>query len=139
MAPDAVSLLGADATSHFRGGRLCLALVNSVYWRRGPSPDDRLDCYANLLTLADGAGWLPDLDALTRAAAERPDEAARVLTRALELREQLLAVFAAQAAGGTPPEPALAAIQKLAGRGLAALRLVPTADGYQLGWPETRL
>jgi predicted RNA-binding Zn ribbon-like protein len=139
MAPDAVSLLGADATSHFRGGRLCLALVNSVYWRRGPSPDDRLDSYANLVALADGAGWIPDVAALKRTAAEQPAEAAQVLRRAVTLREQLLAIFAAHAAGGPVPESALAAVQKLAGRGLAALRLVSAQDGYQLGWPETRL
>jgi predicted RNA-binding Zn ribbon-like protein len=139
MAPDAVSLLGADATSHFRGGRLCLALVNSVYWRRGPSPEDRLDSYANLLTLADGAGWIQDVDALTRAAADRPDEASRVLARAVELRGKLLAVFAAHAAGTAPPESALAAVEKLAARGLATLRLAPAADGYRLVWPESSL
>jgi predicted RNA-binding Zn ribbon-like protein len=139
MAPDAVSLLGADATSHFRGGRLCLALVNSVYWRRGPSPEDRLDSYPNLLALADGAGWIPDVAALGHAAAERPDEAARVLSRAVDLREQLLAVFAAHAAGTTPPDSAFATVQKLASRGLAALRLAPIDHGYQLVWPETRL
>lgn len=139
MAPDAVSLLGADATSHFRGGRLCLALVNSVYWRRGPSPEEHLDSYANLLVLADGAGWIPDVDAFTRAAADQPDEAARVLSRAIDLREHLLAVFAAHAAGATPPDSALANVQKLASRGLAALRLVTTDNGYQLGWPDIRL
>jgi predicted RNA-binding Zn ribbon-like protein len=61
------------------------------------------------------------------------------LRRAVTLREQLLAIFAAHAAGGPVPESALAAVQKLAGRGLAALRLVSAQDGYQLGWPETRL
>jgi predicted RNA-binding Zn ribbon-like protein len=91
------------------------------------------------LTLADGAGWIPDVDALRRAAAEQPAEAVRVLHRAVELREQLLAIFAAHAAGAPVPESALAAVQKLAGRGLAALRLVPVQDGYELGWPEARL
>jgi predicted RNA-binding Zn ribbon-like protein len=139
MAPDAVSLLGADATSHFRGGRLCLALVNSVYWRRGPDPEERLDSYPDLLALADDAGWIPQVDALRHAATERPAEADRVLSRAFHLREQLLAVFAAHAAGDPAPDPELAAVQKLASRGLAALRLGPSKDGYQLGWPEVRL
>lgn len=139
MAPDAVSLLGADATSHFRGGRLCLALVNSVYWRRGPDPEEHLNSYADLLELAEGAGWLPDVDALRRSAAERPAEADRVRSSALHLREQLLAVFAAQADGEAGPEPELAAVQKLASRGLSALRLGPSGDGYRLGWPEARL
>lgn len=139
MAPDAVSLLGADATSHFRGGRLCLALVNSVYWRRGPDPEEHLGSYADLLALVDEAGWIPDADALSGEAAQRPEEAARVLRAALDLRERLLSVFAAHAAGNDAPEADLAAVQKIASRGLAALRLVPARPGYRLSWPPSRL
>ena len=43
---EAVSLLGPDRTSHFYGGRLCLGLVNSVFWRRSSAPEEQLESFA---------------------------------------------------------------------------------------------
>jgi predicted RNA-binding Zn ribbon-like protein len=139
MSSDAVSLLGADTTSHFRGNRLCLALVNSVYWRRGPAPEEHLESYEDLVDLADGAGWLPDRDALLRLASRSQADATRAVARAVDLRAQLLTVFAAHAAGRMPADNALRAIEKLAARGLYELRLVPHDGGYRLGWPQVSL
>ena len=57
MDSDAVSLLGVDATAHVYGGRLCLAIVNSIWYRRGPAPEEHLGTYAELIDLVAGAGW----------------------------------------------------------------------------------
>jgi predicted RNA-binding Zn ribbon-like protein len=134
MESDAVSLLGVDATAHVYGGRLCLAIVNSVWYRRGPAPEEHLGTYAELIDLVAGAGWLPDRDALARAAGERPNDARRALAHAVDLREHMLAAFAAHAAGAAPPAAALGAIEKLGARGLAELHLDPDRAGYRLGW-----
>ena len=139
MESEAVSLLGADQTSRVYGGRLCLALVNSVWWRRSETPQDQLSGYPELVEFVAAAGWLPNADELLRQAAERPAEAARAFRRAVHLREQLLAVFAACAAGGRPPDPPLQVVERTGSAGLAGLRLRPSDAGYRLGWPSSSL
>jgi predicted RNA-binding Zn ribbon-like protein len=134
MDSDAVSLLGVDSTAHVYGGRLCLAIVNSIWYCRGPAPEEHLGTYAELIDLVDGAGWLPDRDALARAAADRPGDARRALAHAVDLREHMLAAFAAHAAGSAAPAAAVASIEKLGTRGLAELHLDPNGAGYRLSW-----
>jgi predicted RNA-binding Zn ribbon-like protein len=136
---EAVSLLGADRTSRVYGGRLCLALVNSVWWRRSGTPQDQLTGYPELVEFVAAAGWLPHANELVRQAAERPADAARAFRRALHLREQLLAVFAACAAGGRPPDSALQVVERTGAAGLAGLRLQPGAAGYRLAWTSSSL
>jgi predicted RNA-binding Zn ribbon-like protein len=136
---EAVSLLGADRTSRVYGGRLCLALVNSVWWRRSGAPQDQLTGYAAVVEFVAAAGWLPHADELLRQAVERPAEAARAFRRALNLREHLLAVFAACAAGGRPPGSSLQVVERKGTAGLAGLRVQPRDAGYRLGWTSNSL
>jgi predicted RNA-binding Zn ribbon-like protein len=136
---DAVSLLGTDRTSRVYGGRLCLAFVNSVWWRRSDAPEEQLTGYPELVEFVATAGWLPQAGELVRLASEHADEAARALRRALELRQQLLAVFAAWAAGDRPPDAALRVVERFGAAGMSGLRLEPSDAGYLLRWTATSL
>lgn len=136
MNIDAVPLLGSDRTPHVVGSRLCLAAVNTVWWRRGPSPEEHLRDYRDLTELVTDAGWLTDRARLEAGAERRPRVAAAAVECARELREHLLAVFAAIAAGRQPPADALQFVEHEAAAGLAALRLTGRDDGtYALHWP----
>jgi predicted RNA-binding Zn ribbon-like protein len=137
---DAVPLLGTDRTPHVVGSRLCLAMVNTVLWRRGPAPRELLRDFTALTELVTDAGWLTDRAELEARAEGQPRAAARAVARGRELREHLLIVFSAVAAGDVPPGEALAYIEKEGGRALGVLRLVPRPDGtFALGWPEPTL
>lgn len=137
---DAVPLLGTDRTPHIVGSRLCLAAINTVVWRRGPAPEEHLRGFSDLTELVSDAGWLADREGLEARAAREPRAAARAVASGRELREQLLAVFAAVAADEVPPPEALTDVEKLGTRGLAALRLTVLDDGrYALRWPVATL
>src|SRR6185437_14788942 len=97
-------LLGADATPHNLGGRLCLSFVNTLWWRRSPEPIERLGGYDDVVTAVGRAGWLPDPEGLERLGREEPQRAARARREAVNLRESLAAVFTAVATGQVAPE-----------------------------------
>ena len=93
--------VGPDHTPHGWGGRLSLALVNSVLWRRSDSPIEVLTGYPQLADLIGQAGWL-DPAPLVAAAEADPDCAVQALGRAIVLREALFPLFSAVAAGQEP-------------------------------------
>jgi predicted RNA-binding Zn ribbon-like protein len=137
---DAVPLLGVDATSHGYGGRLCLAVTNSIWWRRGPAPDDHMRSYPELVGLAERSGWVPDAPRLVRAATGQRAQAARVLAEAVSLRESLFEVFSAVAAAAPPAAGHLAVIEARSASGLAALQLDRVASGgFRLRWTGSDL
>lgn len=139
MDTEAVSLLGADLTSHFYGGRLCLGLVNTVFWRRSAEPEEQLSGYADLVEFVARSGWLPAPEKLMGLADARPTLASRAFAGALGLREHLHSVFASVAAGREPDGASSDAVQQVAARGLAELRLVRDGEGYRLHWPQPSL
>ena len=85
-------------------GRLCLDFTNTAEWHLSDHPAERLTSYAELTAWARAIGLLPDRTAqqLRRAAEQRPAEAARVLERAVALREAIYHIFVAVAQGQTP-------------------------------------
>jgi predicted RNA-binding Zn ribbon-like protein len=138
----AIPLLGRDATPHGYGGRLCLSLVNSVWWRRSAEPIEQLHEYADVLVAVARAGWLTDQvrAGVEAQARKQPAAARRELAAVIELRETLHVTFAAVAAGDPPALAALRTIQDTAAAGMAGLGLLPTAGtGYELGWSHPSL
>lgn len=133
---EAVSLLGTDLTSHFYGGRLCLGLVNTVFWRRSADPEDQLSSYVDLVEFVGRSGWLPAQEKLMALADAHPTRASRALAGALQLREQLHSVFASVAAELDPDDTSLESVQEVGARGLAKLRLVRDGSGYRMHWSE---
>lgn len=89
---------GTDATPHGAGGRLCLALVNTVLWRRGAEPIERIESYDDLVAYVARSGSV-DAAALIAEADAHPRKAKLALERAIELRESLFGVFSVVTAG----------------------------------------
>lgn len=101
------------AARDFVGGDAALDFINTVSGR-DQTPRDWLDSYARLLEWATLVRLLPErnLRALTRKMHGEPATAARALTRAKELREELFALVSAIAAGNAPPKSALVALRE---------------------------
>jgi predicted RNA-binding Zn ribbon-like protein len=111
------------------GGHPALDFANTLGGLRdGPWDDEWLHDYADLAGWARHAGLLDARAAvaLDRRAAAHPRAAAAAFTRALALREEIHAVFAALAAGDEPPRRALAALEAAHRDALARAALVPT-------------
>src|SRR5579862_2122104 len=91
------------------GGHPALDFANTVGEALDGAPNEHLTDYAALL------GWsrrlaltsAAETAALRKAAAARPDQAARVLAQARDLRAAIFALFAARADGAPAPRAAL--------------------------------
>jgi predicted RNA-binding Zn ribbon-like protein len=133
-----VDLRPARPVRHGLGGRLALALANSVVWRRSDAPIERLPDYAALTEYVAHAGAVPDEVAadLAAAAAAAPPAAAAALRRTVVLREALFRAFSAVAAGGQPDEADLATVSRTLSAGLRRVALDargrPTWTGLDL-------
>jgi predicted RNA-binding Zn ribbon-like protein len=101
------------AARDFIGGDAALDFINTVSGR-DQSPRDWLDSSARLLEWATLVRLLPEknLRALTKKIHSEPAAAARALTRAKELREDLFALVTAIATRNTPPKSALATLRE---------------------------
>ena len=118
-------------------GALCLDLVNTLGNRRGPEPlEEHLVTYGDLVEFARQAGALSDseAEALREGGAARPAEAARVLTRAIALREALVRVFEPLSRGEEPEPDTLSGLNAELGRALAHARIERGEAGYALAW-----
>jgi predicted RNA-binding Zn ribbon-like protein len=115
------------------GGEICLDFCNTTSGRLSPEPVEHLEAYADVLRWAAHAGVLSrnTADRIARAAGEA--EAARLLRRALGVRETIHGVLA-PIATGTRPDPArLRAFNALVARAHAGAELAEGADG-RLVW-----
>lgn len=120
-------------------GWLCLDFANTLGDRpRAVPQNDDLRTYADLVAFAVEADVLtPDAAARLRAVASaRPDEAARVFTDAIALRETLYRVFSAVAAGETPEADDLTALNAAFAAAAARARVVPDGDHFHWEWPQ---
>ncbi|MBO3750153.1 CGNR zinc finger domain-containing protein [Streptosporangiaceae bacterium NEAU-GS5] len=96
-----VQLRPADRISPRLGGRLCLAVVNSVLWRRSAEPTDLVGDYTGLITYMEDIGGLAvgvAADLMVEADAH-PDQAREEFGRVIALREDLYDVMSATAHG----------------------------------------
>ncbi|MEV0718059.1 CGNR zinc finger domain-containing protein [Asanoa sp. NPDC050611] len=120
-----VELRPARPIAHALGGRLCLALVNSVLWRRSAEPIERIGSYAALAGYVRDAGGIDDaaLAACEAEAAADPAGARAALERALGLREALFRLFSAVAAGASPDGADVAALDRSFRAGMRQLRV----------------
>ncbi len=89
----------------FIGGQVALDFVNTASRRESGPLMDRLETYADLVEWGEAAKALPDCvpEDLLKAAAEHPEDAARTLHEARELRESLYRIFRAFAASTDAP------------------------------------
>lgn len=145
MHPHLSNVLSPEQVLPFQyiGGDPALDLVNTVDWTsRGPE-QERLTDYERLTRWAEGAGVLPAKSAamLRSRGRARPREAEAAYRAALQVRQLLERVFSAIARG----EPAGAELQefnRLLGKALEHMRVVPATGGrrrdraLRLGWED---
>jgi predicted RNA-binding Zn ribbon-like protein len=128
-----------DVTPQVLGSRCCLALVNSVWWRRSDRPQDQLSDYAALATIVSEAGWLPDRAMLVARAAADAAAARTVLLRGVRLREALFRVFSGLVAGTEPDRADLAELERVAAESSRHRVLRPVPGGFELWWADREL
>jgi predicted RNA-binding Zn ribbon-like protein len=90
-------------------GAVCLDFVNTLDDRFTREPKELLKNYLDLARFGEDAGIVADwiVDRLFARSQTSPEEAQKVLRRAIELRESMYAVFLAVATGRPVPRPAL--------------------------------
>lgn len=122
-----------------RAGALCLAFVNTLAPRRDDRrrnavapPSVALERYGDLLAwgLEMGAVGSAGADRLARTAAERPQDAATALVRAIELRTALLRIFTAVAVKQVPRPRDLDVLNAA----LRVRRVIPGGEGFRWDW-----
>jgi len=120
-------------------GALCLDFANTAEWHASNDPQERLTGYAELLAWAKRRGVLgqKDVRALSLEAARRPQEAVRVVRRAVELREAIYQVFSSLAHAKPAPHAALDLLNAGLAESLGQARLRAGPAGFTWGWAES--
>ncbi len=115
-----------DDNLKLESGRLCLDFANTAEWHASEHPIEGLTSYEALIGWVRSIGLLPDRTAqqLLRAASQHPAEAARVLDRAVALREAIYRIFAAVAGGKSPSADDQATLNAELSRSMAKSHLV---------------
>ena len=130
MAPVATTA----ATMRRVGGDPTLDFVNTVGGRvQGEARADKLAAFSDLVAWSRKGGLVGEAEAraLLHAAARRPREAARLLSRARRLREALYAVLDALREGRRPRPSDLAAVNEELAAARRHDRLVPIGGGLE--------
>lgn len=130
----------AHASEHeyafdFTGGNLCLDFANTLDGTR-TSPTERLQTYPDLVAWGRQADVLSDDEArrLAQLAARHPRDAARVLAKAVAIRERLYRIFSSVIdESPTPPED-LASLNAALSPVLDRLRIGARRGGFRWAW-----
>jgi predicted RNA-binding Zn ribbon-like protein len=120
------------------GGVLCLDFTNTASGRGTDHHIEHLRCFDHLLAWACHVGLADEhqRQSLQAAAAHRPRRARQVVEQAHRLREAIYDLFRARVAGGEPPARALAELNLVLARGMAAAVVAPTSNGFVWDWPD---
>jgi len=115
-------------------GKLCLAFVNTVAWRKTPTPEERL---ASPAALADWCAGTSLFDAGAAQALKRqwrrdPEVAVACHRRAVELREAIYSLCRSQILGKPPADADLSVFNNLLAAAPSRQSLAVTAGKF--GW-----
>jgi len=118
----------------------CLEFTKTVGWAERDRPDDELTSYEALLAWAEREGLLAraERERLGRRAADRPQEAARVRERAIELRGVIYRIFSAVGEGQRPAPSDIEQLNAFLPSASVRRGIVPAEGGYAWGWLEDR-
>ena len=119
-------------------GNPALDFTNTLSGDRFHAPKEKLNEYGDLLAFSRQAGLLDAARARTLGdrAARDPADAARVLARAIELREAVFRIFWALGSRKKPASPDLALLNRELGTALSHREIVQRGSGYVFGWRE---
>jgi predicted RNA-binding Zn ribbon-like protein len=115
-------------------GELALDFANTLDGRYDPQPREPLREYQDLLAFSVQSGTLDqqDVERLAAAAAQSPKLAAQQLSEAVALREAIVVVFSAVAAGRKPDTAELDTLNAFHQRAMSHGKVVAT--GEEFGW-----
>ena len=118
------------------GGSLCLDFANTVTWRAGPAPIERLTRYEHWMRWLRRSGALSvnEEAVLTAEARKAPRLAAHVLREATAFRELLYRLFSAVAHKREPAGSDLRMVNKWMQRFSPQLGVVAAGRRFSLGW-----
>jgi predicted RNA-binding Zn ribbon-like protein len=121
---------------HLSGGRVFLDFANTVSWRTGAQPIDRLRDYGDFVEWARQARLIGarEASALERQARRRPRQASAALRRVRALREAIYDVFTALAGRHRPDAAAVDLLQREFRRALRHLGLAVRPRGFAVTW-----
>lgn len=97
-----MSRLNTDASTLILiGERLCLDFANTVNWHAGNQPEEKIISYQKLVAWSRHADILNDSQEklLIEQADKNPEQAVKVLKKAIELREAIYRLFRSVATG----------------------------------------
>lgn len=125
------------ATLSLVGGAACLDFANTSSGRGTSLRQEHLRSYDLLLAWSEHAGSITTAERrrLSRLAAAQPAAAARVLRRALALREAIHAIGAALARGAPAPPAALHDVNRELAAAMARAELRRMDGGFAWDWP----
>lgn len=117
---------------------VCLEYTHTVGWAERDRSDDELTSYGALLAWAEREGVVDKAqrERLGQAAEARPNEAAGVLARAVDLREVIYRIFSAVGRDELPAESDVQELNALLPDASKWRGVVPVATGYEWGWLE---
>lgn len=120
------------------GGVACLNFANTSSGRGTPRHLEHLRSYDLLLVWAEHAGLLTvtQRQSLSDLSAPQPAAAARVLRRALDLREAIYATAEALAHRMPPPADALAIVNQELSRAMSQATIRFDASGFAWDWRD---
>jgi predicted RNA-binding Zn ribbon-like protein len=117
-------------------GLLCLDFANTVDDRTEIQPQELLISFTALVSWSQQAQVLTEQKAqqLSEKAEQRSSEAARVLKRAVEVREAIFRIFKAVAEGASPEDEDLVALSAAVADAQHHAQIVPKAAGFIWDW-----
>ena len=124
----------------FVAGDLALDFTNTMGGKRGGIARENLHTYADFLSWCSQAGLVNEAasKALATQAARCPEEAAAVLTRAIELREAIYRIFAAVVEHRAVATEDIELLNRELGTGLSRLCVAAGKGKTEFGWAWTK-
>lgn len=125
-------------TGNFIGERLCLDFANTVSWHNSDNPKERLINYGKLVEWSRYADILssPQQKRLLEKAYHHPDQAAKVLEEAIELREAIFRLFRSIAAGLETNPLDRAILNTYLTKAYSLAEIVPKESKYALSFQK---
>ncbi len=116
----------------FDAGDLSLNFANTKDWHASRRPVENLNSYSDLVVWGKQAGLLTadQAERLTKAAAERPEQAAGMYERAIEVREAIYRIFSGHSLGQNIADADLSLLNDTACQAMSHLRLEKNGEVF---------
>ena len=120
----------------FEAGDLCLDFSNTAEWHASAHPLESLSAYADLVSWSRARGLVSAGEAspLLAEAARQPEEAARILAKAIDLRETIYRIFSSLAHDEKPAVTDLEELNAILAQAMGRARVVPLDAGFGWSW-----